>query len=123
MATGSRVWLACDNRDDAFPAVASRALRESSLLQRASQAELVEWFLTESRLPDQQFRDFGQPALTLYKGDKFYIELLYWLDSTTAIHQHSFAGAFGVFQEDRASTPAMPFAATRWCRLNSCSAI
>ena len=94
----ARAWLACDNRDDAFPAVASRALRESSLLQRASQAELVEWFLTESRLPDQQFRDFGQPALTLYKGDKFYIELLYWLDSTTAIHQHSFAGAFGVFQ-------------------------
>jgi hypothetical protein len=93
----ARAWLDCDNRDDAFPSIASRALQQSRLLQRVSQDQLAEWFLTESRLPDQQFRDFGQPALTLYRGHKFYIELLYWLDSTTAIHQHSFAGAFGVF--------------------------
>lgn len=94
----ARAWLACDYADDAFPEIASRALRESELLQRSSQFDLSEWFLTETRLPDQQFRDFGQPALTLYRGHKFYIELLHWLDSTTAIHQHSFAGAFAVFR-------------------------
>lgn len=94
----ARAWLACDYADDAFATIASQALRQSELLRRSSQSQLNEWFLTETRLPEQQFRDFGQPALTLYRGHKFYIELLHWLDSTTAIHQHSFTGAFGVFR-------------------------
>ena len=94
----ARAWLAVDYADDAFPEVAAYALRKSELLCGSSESQLNEWFLADTRLPDQQFRDFGQPALTLYKGHKFYIELLYWLDSTTAIHQHSFAGAFGVFK-------------------------
>lgn len=94
----ARAWLACDYADEAFPEIASRALRESELLQSTSQLELNQWFLTETYIPQQQFRDFGQPNLTLYRGHKFYIELLYWLDSTTAIHQHSFAGAFGVYR-------------------------
>jgi len=93
----ARAWLAADYADEAFPEIASHALRESELL-RGSESQLSEWFLTDTCLPDQQFREFGQPALTLYRGHKFYIELLYWLDSTTAIHQHSFAGAFGVFK-------------------------
>jgi len=39
---------------------------------------------------------FGQPPITLFHHDRFYIEALFWLSSTTSIHQHAFAGAFSV---------------------------
>src|SRR4030095_10603662 len=29
--------------------------------------------------------------------DKFHIDIYYWLDGTTTIHQHGFSGAFQVF--------------------------
>src|SRR5205823_1274200 len=88
-------WLKEDHAEEAFAALAARLLRDSSLLRDVTPSELNEWFLREQLLPEQAFRDFGQPALTIFRGHKFYIELLYWLDSTTAIHQHSFSGAFG----------------------------
>lgn len=39
---------------------------------------------------------FGEPPLTLFRSDQFFISALYWLDGTTTIHQHSFSGAFRV---------------------------
>jgi hypothetical protein len=39
---------------------------------------------------------FGEPPLTLYSTSRFHISLLYWLDSTTSIHEHAFQGAFRV---------------------------
>ncbi len=91
-------WRRCDNSEETFAEVAASCLSDSGFLNRISTEELNRWFLRDPALPAQSFRDFGQPALTLYQGQKFYIELLYWVDSTTAIHQHSFAGAFGVFK-------------------------
>jgi hypothetical protein len=34
--------------------------------------------------------------VTLFRSEHFYIAALYWLDGTTDIHQHGFAGAFRV---------------------------
>jgi hypothetical protein len=93
----AREWLKHGHADDAFAPIAAHVLEQSNFLRDAAPSELNQWFLTEPLLPSQSFRDFGQPALTVFQGHKFYIELLYWLDSTTAIHQHSFSGAFGVF--------------------------
>jgi hypothetical protein len=49
-------------------------------------------------LPEQRRSDraFGQPALTLYHGERFFIEALSSHSGTSAIHQHSFSGAFRV---------------------------
>ena len=41
---------------------------------------------------------FGQPAIRLYSGRGFYIEALFWLDASTAIHQHAFSGAIQVIE-------------------------
>ena len=62
--------------DDAFASIAVEALEASNLLRDVGPADLNAWFLEESALPDQSFRNFGQPALTLFKGHRFYIELL-----------------------------------------------
>jgi hypothetical protein len=96
---GARVadaWLERDLRSADFAPIAVAALESSRILERVGRRELDAWFLQASDLPEQSFRNFGQPALTLFRGPRFYIELLVWLESTTAIHQHSFAGAFGV---------------------------
>jgi hypothetical protein len=47
-------------------------------------------------LPPQRLLDqsFGQPQVTLYCGDAFQIEVLFWHTGTPAIHQHAFEGAF-----------------------------
>ena len=93
-----RAWLERGRTEDAFAAIAAKAMRDSEMLLQDRADEIFGWILAEPVLPQQQYRDFGQPALTLYQGHKFYIELLPWIDGTTAIHQHSFAGAFGVLR-------------------------
>src|SRR6185312_13331463 len=48
--------------------------------------------------PPQQDRNakFGNPPITVFVGSRFYIDVYYWLDGTTAVHQHGFSGAFQV---------------------------
>ena len=80
---------------------AAGALPEIAATHLSGQLELnVEALiddLSEARaLPPQRLVDqtFGQPQVTLYSGDAFEIEVLFWHTGTPAIHQHAFAGAF-----------------------------
>ncbi len=41
-------------------------------------------------------RNFGQPPIQAFQCPNFFIEVLFWMDATTAIHQHRFSGAFHV---------------------------
>lgn len=58
--------------------------------------ELLTEFLTREPAHAQGGTGFGEPAITVYRGQGFYLEVLYWLDATTSIHQHAFSGAFQV---------------------------
>jgi hypothetical protein len=62
--------------------------------------DILEWVLWGAELPEQADPTaiFGEPPITLYRGRRFYIEALFWLDGTPAIHQHAFSGAFQVLQ-------------------------
>ncbi|MGH7784862.1 MAG: hypothetical protein ACREO5_13600, partial [Candidatus Binatia bacterium] len=65
---------------------------------KVSAWEIVEWTLRQSELPrqkDPQGR-FGEPPITIFVAPRFYIDAYIWLEGTTAIHQHSFCGAFQV---------------------------
>jgi hypothetical protein len=59
---------------------------------------VVRWGLLSPRLPDQhdQNAEFGEPPITVYVGQGFFVAVNFWLTSTTAIHNHSFSGAFQV---------------------------
>ena len=37
---------------------------------------------------------FGDCSITLYRGQKFYIEIIFWHSAWTSIHEHGFSGAF-----------------------------
>ena len=85
-----------DQSNEYFSEIATAALRESGILGSIEPETIIEWLGTSTDLPEQYLKDFGQPPINVYVGDKFYIQVLFWIDSTTTIHEHSFSGAFGV---------------------------
>jgi hypothetical protein len=92
----TRAWRDKNYDEAVFADIASSALIESQVLRATTPPDIVHWLVTSPRIPQQSYRDFGQPPITLYLGHNLIIEALYWLDGTTAIHEHSFSGAFGV---------------------------
>lgn len=100
---GSRIdarWRAAGYREDAFVELAHAELERFIAAGELSAADIATWAVVADELPRQANVPitFGQPPVTLYRTDKFYIEALYWLDGTTAIHDHAFAGAFAVLE-------------------------
>src|SRR3954466_13860847 len=79
-----------------FPEIARTALDERPPAKQVDLAALMRDFLLSEHQPFQTESDFGEPELVVYSHPRFYIQLLFWLDGTTAIHQHEFSGAFHV---------------------------
>jgi len=107
-------WKSQNYSEQVFPDIAAQALVESDLPARVDPWEVVRWVHTTAALPEQHDLEgrFGNPPVTLFSGPRFYIDIYYWLDGTTSIHQHAFTGAFQVllgssihssysFREDR----------------------
>lgn len=92
------IWREKNYDESVFPTVAADCLNEENLPEKVSAWEVIEWTLKQTNLPEQ--RDpaghFGDPPLTLYNSPRFHIDVYFWLEGTTAIHQHSFCGAFQV---------------------------
>lgn len=79
-----------------FPQIATKALQEKPPAQHVDANELISDFLLNDEQPMQTTSGFGQPEIIAFDHPKFYIQVLFWLDGTTDIHQHSFSGAFHV---------------------------
>ena len=92
-------WKDVNYEEEAFPEIAARALAETDPNRTQDPWEVIRWLYTTPELPKQRDVDghFGNPPITLYCTDKFHIDIYYWLDGTTGIHQHAFSGAFQVF--------------------------
>ncbi len=91
-------WRDRDYDERAFPKLAAAALKEADLVAQVTPLDLLRWIGRESVLPAQSDPNsaLGDMAVTLYSTPRFYISALFWLHSSTAIHQHSFSGAFQV---------------------------
>jgi hypothetical protein len=98
---GDRVeaeWHATMYDDRALPAIARRALLDEPPHLGVAPEDVLHWALAAGSLgpqPNAEF-EFGEPPITVYAGRRFYVEVLFWFSGTTAIHQHSFDGAFAV---------------------------
>src|SRR5947209_13453020 len=96
------LWRERNYSEAEFPELAAQALAEIDLARRGvTPWEIIRWLHTESQLPRQQDIDatFGNPPITLFCGSRFYVDIYLWLDGTTDIHQHGFAGAFQILAE------------------------
>ena len=93
-----KAWSATDNDEEKFPAMAADFLRAEDLPSKVSPWEILEWGLKQTELPRQKDlnANFGEPPITLYTAPKFFIDIYFWFEGTTSIHQHSFCGAFQV---------------------------
>ncbi|HVZ85494.1 MAG TPA: hypothetical protein VHG72_00875 [Polyangia bacterium] len=91
-------WRAVDYAPSAFPDLSVRFLGEADLPRQISPDDITSFVLRTRLLPQQADPSvkFGQPPITLFRGPRFYIDALYWLDGTTSIHHHAFSGAFQV---------------------------
>lgn len=110
-------WRDAHYDHETFPSLASRALSENNLTSELSLKQVLDWVWSTPDLPQQEDIEatFGDPPLTLYRNERFYISLLVWADSTTSIHEHGFGGAFQVLQ---GSSLHSRFAFTRRDRIN-----
>ena len=108
-------WRNENYNEEVFPGISAQALSERAPVDPW---EIIRWSHETPDLPEQMdlIGKFGNPPITVYVGPRFYIDVYYWLDGTTTIHQHAFSGAFQVllgssvhagyrFQKDREINP------------------
>jgi hypothetical protein len=92
------LWKAENYNEDKLPEIAADALRRANAHQHITAWDAAEWAVRQTELPPQ--RDlpgrFGDPPITLYSAPRFHIDVYFWFEGTTAIHQHGFCGAFQV---------------------------
>jgi hypothetical protein len=92
------IWRNENYNEEVFPAIGADALRRAELPTKLTAWEVIEWALAQNELPPQKDpnANFGDPPITLFVSPRFYIDVYFWLEGTTAIHQHGFCGAFQV---------------------------
>ncbi len=98
---GNRIdaaWRDLDYSEEKFPALAAEHLRKAKMPSKVTAWDVLEWGLKQTQLPRQKdvHSMFGDPAVTLFTAPKFHIDVYFWFEGTTAIHQHAFCGAFQV---------------------------
>jgi hypothetical protein len=81
--------------EKALPDIAAVALERTDLEFDFELGPLSDFLITTT-IKQQPDNAFSNLPLVVYKCEDFYIELLVWTNSTTAIHQHAFSGAFRV---------------------------
>jgi len=81
---------------EVFPELTRTAIDEAPPSENVDIEELIREFLLNDDQPFQSESSFGQPELIAFNDTRFYIQILFWLEGTTEIHQHEFSGAFHV---------------------------
>jgi hypothetical protein len=90
-----RRWCELGYAESKFPKVAEEALRRFQPARSVGTESVARWLIEEFQVPEQHLEPFfGQPPVIVYRGSRFYVEVLFWFDGATSVHQHGFSGAF-----------------------------
>lgn len=96
-----RAWDSVGRDEDRFSEVAAAALQALPPTQGLNLDELIEVVLNPAGpLPSQLAPPgaFGQPGVTVFRGRGYLVEVYFWQQSLSAIHDHPFSGAFTLLQ-------------------------
>ncbi|MFT6862648.1 MAG: hypothetical protein ACJAVK_001207 [Akkermansiaceae bacterium] len=91
-------WRQLNFSLEVFPELARIAIDEAPPSENVDLEEMIHDFLCNDEQPFQSQSGFGQPELVAFNDPRFYIQILFWMEGTTEIHQHEFSGAFHVMQ-------------------------
>jgi len=93
-------WRGIGYDESAFPSLAAELLRAADLPSKTSAWDVTEWALATYELPRQRDLQaaFADPPITVFSGLRFHIDVYFWFEATTSIHQHGFCGAFQVLE-------------------------
>lgn len=83
---------------EVFPELTRIAIDENPPSENVDIDGMIHEFLSNDEQPFQSESGFGQPELIAFNDTRFYIQILFWLEGTTEIHQHEFSGAFHVMR-------------------------
>jgi hypothetical protein len=87
-------WKGENYSEDVFPGIAVQSLHEADLVNIVSHLDIIHAFHVGTQFPEQKEDRFSDFPVTVYRGPRFRIDVYFWLDGTTSIHQHAFSGAF-----------------------------
>lgn len=91
-----RRWAGRGHRHHFFHQIAADCLRASEFRRQFDEDEIIAWVNRAASLPRQldPRSSFGQPPLTVWGTDRFVLDIYFWVDTETSVHDHSFSGAF-----------------------------
>lgn len=109
-------WKESNYNELVFPEIATQALAEADAIAEVNPWAIVQCLQTDREIPNQREDSFSDLPITLYNRPRFRIDVYFWLDGTTSVHQHGFSGAFQVlsgssihsrydFEHDRTVNP------------------
>ena len=93
-------WASKSFNEDDFPTLAESCLQQQKMHLKVNRKTLIDWILAATSITTQTNINthFGDFKFTVFANGRFYIDVLFWLDGTTSIHQHAFNGAFTVIE-------------------------
>lgn len=90
-------WRLRNYDEGCFDEIAIRALEELRAPETIDPFAPLKWVIESPTLILPDLHDsFGEPPVRVAERNRFFIEVLYWIDGTVSVHQHGFAGAFQV---------------------------
>lgn len=105
-------WDKRGRRVEDFPSIC-RSHLENADLSGLKASDFLDLLFSNVDVEQDGNLNFGEPSLRIYQTEDFYIQALFWFDSSTAIHAHSFAGAFYAVEGERICT-TWSFQEHRW---------
>lgn len=93
-------WSQFDYTEEALASVSAEILDDACLYRNISMFDILNIAMSQdsSLSAHQVDSTFGDLQQIVYRHSRFYIEVLYWSEGTTAIHDHAFSGAFCLLQ-------------------------
>lgn len=94
------LWRSNHYDERVFAPLATRALQKAQIHRQIKANDVLDWLLASETLPEQMdiAGMFGEPPVTIYRGRRFTIQVIFWFTASTSIHDHSFSGAFQVLE-------------------------
>ena len=93
-------WQRHGRAPEKFANLAEECLNESRPSDWLNPDTIADWCVRGLKLPEQwsPVSGFGEPPVTVYNEEDFFLEIYFWHHPLISVHDHAFSGAFTVLR-------------------------